>query len=298
MSEAETMSETPKAILIATDLSARCDRALDRAVQLADEWQARLVVLHVVEEAGALEAMFDPTPDGSEADRLRVARRALIRDIGAVAETATLVVERGQPADAIIRVAREEGCGLIVLGIARDEPFGRYSLGSTDDRLLRGAPAPLLIVKERAADPYRRIAVATDFSDSARHALDAALRLFGDRRLTLLHAFDPPMENLAPDRSVYVRDARTAAIAEAMVFAEGSTWPAAAPEPDIVAEHGRPAEVLRDYVEAGRADLVVLGTHGRSAVYEIFLGSTARRILDRLPCDALVVREPRAAHED
>ena len=288
--------ERPEAILIATDLSARCDRALDRAVMLAEAWQARLVVLHVIEDDAALEAMLDP-PRTAIHDPLAAARRELIRDVGAVADTATLVIERGRPADAIIRVAKREGCGLIVLGIARDEPFGRFSLGSTDDRLLRGSPAPLLIVKSRASRPYERVAVATDFSESSRHALDAALRLFPGQRLTLLHAFDPPMENLAPDPAVYHRDARTAAIATAMDFATGSAWPQDTPEPDIFVEHGQPARVLQDYVEDGNADLVVLATHGRSAIYEVFLGSTAKRILSHLPCDALVVREPKAASE-
>jgi nucleotide-binding universal stress UspA family protein len=44
-------------------------------------------------------------------------------------------------------------------------------------------------------------------------------------------------------------------------------------------------------------DLVVLGTHGRSGLLEVFLGSVARRIMDALPCDPLIVRGPAAATE-
>ena len=44
-------------------------------------------------------------------------------------------------------------------------------------------------------------------------------------------------------------------------------------------------------------DLVVLGTHGRSAILEVFIGSVAKAIMDDLLCDALVVCEPRAAVE-
>ncbi|MEE1611364.1 universal stress protein [Microvirga sp. CF3016] len=53
----------PKTILLATDLSARCDRATDRAVALAEEWQAMLVVLHVLEnlDTGGLHD-FGPVP--------------------------------------------------------------------------------------------------------------------------------------------------------------------------------------------------------------------------------------------
>ena len=59
-------------------------------------------------------------------------------------------------------------------------------------------------------------------------------------------------------------------------------------------EFGRPESLFREYVLHHNADLVVLGTHGRSAVFEALIGSTAKNILSMLPCDALVVREPRA----
>jgi nucleotide-binding universal stress UspA family protein len=280
----------PRAILLATDLSARGDRALDRAGQLAKEWAARLVVVHVVEAADRGEDMVDEAvPD----DPVRLVRRQLIRDVGEVAETATLVIEAGQPAEGIIRTAEREDCDLIILGIARDELLGRYALGTTVDRLLRGTALPLLIVTTRPRDAYAHVVVASDFSEPSRHALETAMQLFPDRRLTLFHAFDPP-EGLIPDGSADRRDARAAAIADAMRFIAATPRPDGTPEPDLFVERGEPAGLLRTYAREGETDLVVLGSHGRSAIREIFVGSVAKRILDRLPCDALVVREPPA----
>ena len=51
MSDPSWTKNPPKKILLATDLSARCDRALDRANQLVADWQAELVVLHVLDPA-------------------------------------------------------------------------------------------------------------------------------------------------------------------------------------------------------------------------------------------------------
>ncbi len=285
----------PRAILLATDLSARCDRALDRAALLAKEWDARLVVVHVVEAGGRGDGMSDTASEEPGADPVRLVRQQLVRDVGEVAETATLVIEEGQPAEGIIRTAEREGCDLIVLGIARDELLGRYALGTTVDRLLRGTPLPLLIVTTRPRGSYRHIAVASDFSEPSRHAYETALHLFPGGRLTLFHAFDPPLEGFIPDVSAYRSDARAAAIAEAMRFIAASPRPEGTPEPDLFVERGEPAVLLRRYVREGETDLVVLGSHGRSAMLEIFVGSVAKRILDRLPCDALVVRAPRTA---
>jgi nucleotide-binding universal stress UspA family protein len=65
----------------------------------------------------------------------------------------------------------------------------------------------------------------------------------------------------------------------------------------LLVERGSPAELIREYVRDRGVDLVVLGTHGRSALFDVFIGSTAKAILASLACDALVVREPRAAVE-
>jgi nucleotide-binding universal stress UspA family protein len=65
----------------------------------------------------------------------------------------------------------------------------------------------------------------------------------------------------------------------------------------VLIEDGAPNFLLRDYVRAKEVDLLVLGMHGRRAFFEIFLGSAAKAIMDDVSCDALVIREPRAAVE-
>jgi nucleotide-binding universal stress UspA family protein len=56
-------------------------------------------------------------------------------------------------------------------------------------------------------------------------------------------------------------------------------------------EHGDPARLIREAAEHGGFDLVVIGTRGRSRIFEFFSGSVAKEILAALPCDALFVRE-------
>jgi len=56
------MQGPPKAILLATDLSARCDRALDRAALLASEWQAQLIIVHALGDATGVLDGTEPVP--------------------------------------------------------------------------------------------------------------------------------------------------------------------------------------------------------------------------------------------
>ena len=121
----------PRAILLATDLDGRCDRALDRAVALAREWQAKLIVLTVVEPPAAPPPRRGDVPTHASQAALRAAAR-LRRDVGPVADVDyELLVREGRIGDCIEAVARETGCSLIVTGVAHDAFFGRRLLGST-----------------------------------------------------------------------------------------------------------------------------------------------------------------------
>ncbi len=291
------MDGPPKTILLATDLSPRADRALDRAVALAGQWQARLVVLHVVEPAAAATPDSPLAPSWRRpADPLAEARRQLEADLGPLAGRSTVVIEQGDAAEAIVRVCEKEGCGLVVTGTARNELLGRVSLGRTVDRLLRRSRAPVLVVRQRVRGPYRRIVAATDFSDGSRHAVEAAAHLFPGLRLALFHAYEPPLAGRSMNQAVYDEETRRAAAAEAAAFAERIRKPAAGWQPpDILIEPGLPGRRLHDHARDSGVDLMVTGTHGRSAVFEMLLGSVAKQIVDDAPCDVLVVREPRAA---
>jgi nucleotide-binding universal stress UspA family protein len=153
---------------------------------------------------------------------------------------------------------------------------------------------PFLVVKDRPRSPYANIVFATDLSDSSRYALETTARLFSGQRLTIFHAYRPPSELIA--ESALHRQYRMEVEQEVRAFLAGvdksaSGWQ----QPHVLIEDGAPNVLLRDYVRDKEVDLLVLGTHGRSPFFEIFLGSTAKMIMDDVPCDALVIREPRAA---
>lgn len=62
----------------------------------------------------------------------------------------------------------------------------------------------------------------------------------------------------------------------------------------FVVEYGALESALTHYVRANDVDLVVIGTHGHSGIMSVLLGSTAARLLDWLPCDTMIIRDPRA----
>ncbi len=300
MTETLQNDDAARTILLATDLSARCDRALDRAARLSREWGGRLVVLHVLDPAERFleRRHLDYLPAWRRpAERQRLVERRLRRDLGDTVPSLEVRVVEGDPAERIVDVAQSSACDLVVTGVARDETLGRALLGSTVDRLVRHSPVPVLVVRRRGA-PYGKVLVAIDFSESSRHALDVAARLFPDAALTLAHAFDPPFAGLLDDRS---HDEGVAAAERAVrdTFLAGS---ALSDEQrrrlEVVIAPGKPETMIRTYMEDNDIDLVVLGTHGRSAVFEVLIGSTAKRLLEGAPGDVLLVRDPRSIGVD
>jgi len=294
------MQGPPKKILLATDLSARCDRALDRALALAGEWEAGLVVVHVLEDASPVADESDAQPSWRRPPNARSLAETRARaDMSDIAGDATVVIESGDPAEAILRTARTHDCGLIVTGVARNELLGRLVLGGTTARLARRSERPVLVVRKRARRPYARIVVATDFSESSRHALEATRCFFPRPGLTLFHAYDAPLALMASDAASHRAQFHEAAHRDAEAFLEASGLagqPGARPE--LVLEYGDPDRLLTEYVDTKGIDLVALGTHGRSAMFHILIGSVAQSLVETLPCDVLVVRNPEAKPSD
>lgn len=294
MNESTGIGGPPRRILLATDLSVRGDRALDRAVILAARWNAELFVLHVLEPpAPSVSDLMDPPPSWKrQPDLLAVARQRVISELGDIGRKATILVEEGEPADTIACTAEKQNCDLIVIGVARNEFLGQFDMGRTVDHLLRLSRVPLLIVKKRAKRPYDHIVVATDFSAASRHALNETNRLFPTERLIVFHAYDPPKTSPLTESGTYRREYRKVAVQDCDNFLQESDLsPTARERLDVLVEYGLPNYLLHDYVVDRNIDLVALGTHGRSAVLSALIGSVAKRILADSPSDILLVQQ-------
>lgn len=297
MADPSSTKGPPRKILLATDLSARCDRAMDRAAALAKEREAQLVAVHALEQPETFyrSDVEQRLPSWRRThDPARIVLDQLRQDLFGAADDISAVVERGAAADVILAVAEKEGCDLVVTGLARDETLGRFGLGGTVDTVLRRSEIPVLIVKQRVRAPYRNIIVATDFSDASRAATETALAFFPEQDIPLFHAYHAPMARLTGNPAQYQQDYARIAETECAEFIERL----AAPEPRrrglrCIVEPGSPKELVSQFVRDMGVDLVVLGTQGRSALADALIGSTAKEIFSALPCDALVVRRRR-----
>jgi len=284
------MQKQPGPILLATDLSARGDRALDRALQLAEQRQTKLIVVHAMAPSAAA-TLTTPVWRRLTPDHKALAEHRLAEDLAEAKVPYEILILTGNPLDCILETADSHNCSLIVTGIARDETLGRLLLGNTVEKLVRKARQPVLVVKNRPRHAYRNALLASDFSNGSRQALRAALGVAGEAELTLFHAYHVPFQGKgAPDDSVK-RSFHDTAEKDAQKFLANTPELAGRPAPKLVLEAGQPETLLSEYVFNHRSELVVTGTHGLTGILRTAIGSVAERLLEALPSDVLIVRQ-------
>ncbi|MBM4067950.1 MAG: universal stress protein [Planctomycetes bacterium] len=139
-----------RTILHPTDFSQHSEHAFQLACSLARDHGSRLIVLHTQERpvmayAGIAMAPPAPPPSADERQALKKQLRGMHCTDSAVRVEHLLV--DGDPATAILEIAQEQKCDLIVLGTHGRTGLGRLLMGSVAEKVLREATCPVLTVK-------------------------------------------------------------------------------------------------------------------------------------------------------
>lgn len=141
--------------------------------------------------------------------------------------------------------------------------------------------------------PAQHILVPIDFSANAEHAFDYALRLARplQARVTVLHVIEPLLmghRDPLPYLSMHELEGR---ITEQVSAYQARVTAAGLPG-DFAVLHGVPYEVIVDTARTAQADLIVMGTHGRTGLAHVLVGSVAERVIRLAHCPVLVLRIP------
>lgn len=283
-------TQTPQRLLLATDLSARCDRALERAKQLAQQWRASLALVTVRDGPQEFDQVLRWIDSDGKDYGDDVARRAVEKEFAGSDMQASLHIVRGEVASAIQEVAVRLDSQLIITGMARCETLGRFLLGSTTERLSRALRELLLVVRNRVSGRYQRIVIASDFSMASRRAVELVLHLFPGCDLLIYHACTPMLSNQIKEQDDTVRSSCPHAQVEGRDFLDACDIGRDARNRTRMVIEQLPLESgLKDYVRSHDVDLVVLGSKERTHLMDTLLGSAVDDLLHCLPCDTLII---------
>jgi universal stress protein E len=143
---------------------------------------------------------------------------------------------------------------------------------------------------------FRRILVASDFSRASRKAFSTALALAKAHRatLTILHVF-VPITPIVPEQYFDVEtweqvDSQARRWSQQRLRKLTDTAKSAGIRAVGLLLEGDPAQQITRAVRSKRADLVVVGTHGRNGLTKFFVGSIASRVVATASCPVVTVR--------
>jgi nucleotide-binding universal stress UspA family protein len=288
-----------KKILIPVDGSDCGERAADFGLEIARRLKARVVLTNALIEYTTIKdghRTLGPSSERAGALGVKFETR--------LAEGRYLSV-----GDGILEAGQETGCDLIVMGTHGREGLGRLLLGSVAERVSRQANVPVMLVREleHSSAPFRleRILVAVDGSPQS----DLALSTANDLAVTLGASLE--VINVTPDiPAVYSYTAyeyapminfeqyqheleaeSQAILAAALARLERSSSKASSIHASRIPANGtRIGDVIVKTANEQKADLIVLGTHGRSGMDRLLLGSVAERVSHHASAPVLIVR--------
>jgi nucleotide-binding universal stress UspA family protein len=281
-------------VLVGTDLSSAAEEAIQQGARLARELGGRLIVCHVIPELipeGTLFEEFRHAYADVGHSVLAKARAAVQQELDAVLGAANadleVVIESGTPHVGLLSQAERSGAGVVVTGP-----------GSVALDVVRHAPGAVLIARRSPSGP---VVGATDFSDPSLPALHVAASEARTRgsALHLFHAFDIGLFTLghAPAAAMpYLAGSSPIALEglDALRRIARERLDDTLREVGVAGQtavvSGSAADSIVRYAESVNAELVVVGTHGRSGLQRLTLGSTAASVIESAPCSVLVVR--------
>jgi nucleotide-binding universal stress UspA family protein len=293
---AHRMSALPKKILIATDGSE--DAALSRraAVDIASLTDAEL---HLAHSWHIPPTAFPAVP---REDYERKARQLLEEERHQIEATGASVeghLERGRPAEGILKLSKQEGIDLVALGGRGESKIERVLLGSVAEGVVYSSSCPVLVGRGGAeAWPPARVIVGDDGSDTAREVgeLVARIGMLFNARVLIVQAYPQPPGISEEERASYAWR-----VEDELRASEGILEDRAKELQGLIEERvrtrvvvGDPAEViLRAAAEQGevKKTLIAVGARGLGKS-GVSTGSVAKKILQASRGTVLVHPEP------
>ncbi|MDA0834650.1 MAG: universal stress protein [Planctomycetota bacterium] len=294
-------------VLVATDFSPHAEAALKQAVWLSRQSPLQITLAHAypdlrqVVHHASVKAKIDLLKgEGKEFEaEVRKESEAKMRKIVAGVDASDLGVKYltllGDPSVEVIHAVQSGGFDLVMSGSRGLGQWKKFFVGSTSKRLIRQCPADVWIVKAEHVGEPKVVLAATDFSEASRKAVLRGMSIAhqAHAEFHLLHVIDSNdvpddiVEHI-PNGSSLREEINAEAARHLEVFIASLPTDLAAVQSHQ--SYGNPWMEISRTADHLHADLIVMGTIGRSGITGLLLGNTAERVLDTCDCSILTIK--------
>jgi nucleotide-binding universal stress UspA family protein len=293
-------------VLVPVDFSEPSRKAVTYGLTLAGQFNASLILAHIVPESSAL--LYAIPTQLLEIDKEQYAKAAAeIRNLVPTEYTAKVnlqtIIKIGKIEQELLGIVRDEGIDVVVMGTHGRRRLSRWFIGSVTEHMLRHLPVPVLTVSHVESEKHaiglaalNRILYATDLSESSSIGLKYATELArgAGAQLTVMHVVDDEDRMLwGPAVIAYLERAKL--IAELRRKLDDLVKQEKSPgvETEALLVEGKPFRKILEIAENRSIDVIVLNLQSKSIVERALLGSTAERVvrLARMPVLSMPVTE-------
>jgi len=289
------MSNTLKNIVIGTSLSASSDAIVRTGVAIAKATGATPWLAHVhsspissAELFGAVDSRWLEDLSTALKDQLEQQARRTGLDALTSFDPDRLHLAMGTTTfGGIVELARKVNADLIVVGGSESSALHRVLVGSTADGVIRQSFCPVLVVHSASSFPPARVEIPVDLSpisaNALRQGMEFLARLGVQAETEALFVLNP-ME-VAGSLQFTPSQVERFALDELHGFQKLNGAGTVLSQ----VRTGYPAEAIPAVLEERKADLVILGTHGRRGFERLMVGSVALGVMHRAACNLLIV---------
>jgi nucleotide-binding universal stress UspA family protein len=277
-------------ILVAVDNSESGRNALHQAFKLANEEKCWITVTAVVPPyEGEIElvgvkdiraALRKPCEEAlAEIEKIAKTERMLIKT----------VCEEGEVHERIVDLADAENCDVIVMGRRGLHSIERALIGSVTARVIGHTQRDVLVVPLGTVVGWKKIVLATDGSKHSAKAVERAIsfaKSYGGE-LRVVSVVDVPTEFYAEAPQAVENLVRKAQgfVADVKKQAE-----AAGVKAETFVGEAEAYEAITHLAKDQNADMIVIGSYGRTGLRRLLMGSVAEKVIGYAPCPVLVVK--------
>jgi len=283
-------------LLLSTDGSEHSEGATREAIKLAKKCSSKLWVMSVAETNPEFEALAPQIAEkaGKTARELVEALQARAKKEGV--DCAGIVHQGEDSYKYIVDEAVKNRISMIVMGRRGRTGLKRLMMGSVTSRVIGHAPCNVLVVPRAAKVEFKNILVATDGSKYSAAAASEAIGLAkrNGSKLTVISVvpselmtptdieFSMPQRELIAEKEMHEAEKNAKAVKDA-AQKEG-----VAVQAFIMS--GKPSDAIIETAREKGADLIVLGSHGKTGIEKLLMGGVAERVIVLSTCAVLVVK--------
>ncbi len=300
-----------KTIVLGTDFSQSANAALTYAIGIAKKFDARLVIVVVYDAVHLMIEMLPelgPVPEEFPSnfptrEKLQKALDGLAAQAAAEGVQTETQIKDGRAYVSLIQVARDMKAGMLIMGTRGLKGVDHFLIGSTAEQVVRMSPCPVLTVRvpvngrsPKEIPDIKHILVPVDFSMFSQEAVECVVptaKRF-NAEVYLVHA----IEQYVYVSSLHGFTTRSAAdenerkrASDQMTKLIQMFHDNGIQATSRICEGLPDAEIMKAAQES-HADLIVMGTHGRTGLQHTLVGSVAEKVVRRSSCPVMTVKSP------